>query len=531
MDRSEGHAEGPVRRGPPLSREGEDASQQNPASRASDGPSEEVGPFDDLTLRIEDLAYGGAGISRIDGLVVFVRGVVPGDVVRARVRKRRTSFAEADLLEIIHASESRIAAPCKHFGPCGGCQWMNITYEAQLEYKQRQVVDCLERIGRLDGFTIRPIVPSPRNLNYRNRMEFTFDEGATGTIAGLHAASDPSRIEEIDECLLQSARANEVFRWVKRECRRLGLSASRAGDRQGFLVRVVIRAGRSGNGAEGGLDGGTSGILVVLVTRDRPFPAGEDLAKRLRTAFPDVTGVGRSILGENGFEKTIEALSGDLTVEEVIDGMILTASAGAFLQVNPPQAERLYREVLDLIGVQSHERVLDLYCGVGAMTLLLARRAQSAMGVEASPSAVLSAERNATLNRLGSCRFIQGDALRVAERLVRRGGRADVVVLNPPRAGIPEGLVGVTASLGPSRIVYVSCDPSTLARDLARFARQGYVTTDVAPFDMFPHTFHVETVARLERRISSSPVSPAPPLRGSRRSDPRTSGRSRRERG
>jgi 23S rRNA (uracil1939-C5)-methyltransferase len=239
-------------------------------------------------------------------------------------------------------------------------------------------------------------------------------------------------------------------------------------------------------------------MLVALETLVGPFPQAKPLARRLIEAVPEVGGVVRIPVGPRGQARNAEVLAGQGTLREEIDGLSLTVTAGAFLQVNPAQARSLYRRVLEMAHVGSHDRALDLYCGAGAITMLLGRTARDATGVESSSESVGCAERNARDNGLARCRFVHGEAAHVTRGLAARGSGYEVVVVNPPRAGLEKEVIESVASLSPSRLIYVSCDPATLARDLARFARLGYRTTDVAPFDMFPHSYHVETVVRLE---------------------------------
>lgn len=439
-----------------------------------------------IEVIVAGLAHGGAGVARVEGLVVFVRGGLPGDTVRARIRSRKRAFAEADALEILSPSPRRVTPPCAHFGACGGCHWMDLAYEAQLAHKQAQVSDCLSRIGGLEDIALHPIVPSPHSLGYRNKMEFAFDGVGEGLIAGLHRADDPSLIEPIVECHLQDAAANRILAWTVAACRESLLSGSRDPSRAGILRRLILRRGSDGR------------FLVIFETRGTSLPQGAELARRLREAYPSVAGVVRTSAPGEGVGAA-DVLSGVGTLREDSGGLVMTVTAGAFLQVNPGQAAQLYRRVEEWADPGAGDDVLDLFCGAGAITLRLGRRARRATGIESSGEAVRCAEENARANGFSNCRFLRSDARRAAVEMARAGRKLDVIVFNPPRTGLTRDLARAAARLGPSRAIYVSCDPATLARDLAWLRKEGLRTTDAAPFDMFPHTWHVETVARLER--------------------------------
>ena len=460
------------------------------AKRSSGAPpqTDDVAIGQVLALRVGDLAYGGAGVGRTGGLAVFVDGAVPGDLLEVRILGLRPNHAVAGIERILEPSAERVDPRCPHFGACGGCQWMHIAPKTQLAHKERQVHEALARIGKLKGYRAHPIEPSPALFEYRNRMDFTFEEGPDGLFAGLHRAGDPSVIEPVLGCHLQSSRANALLAWWVAALRAEGRAGPHAAPVHLFVRRLTIR--RSGDDGR---------MLIVLTTREGAFARGRPLSQDAMKAFPEVGGVVRRSVDARGFERGLETLSGEPVLHERIVGLDLGFTAGAFMQVNPEQAGALYRRVLDFASPAGADAALDLYCGVGAITMLLARSAGRALGVESSREAVKCAEANARANGLARCSFVAGDASRLAAReaAMRRG--RDIVVFNPPRAGLPKELVETTARLAPSRMIYVSCNPATLARDLSRFAARGYLTTDVAPFDMFPHTFHIETVARLAK--------------------------------
>jgi 23S rRNA (uracil1939-C5)-methyltransferase len=441
-----------------------------------------------VDLPISGLAYGGAGIGRLDGLAVFVPGTVPGDLARVRLRARKPNYAEGTLLELIRPSPDRIPPRCAHFGACGGCQWMSLSYETQLGHKADQVRSALERIGKIEGFVVHPIVPSPELFGYRNRMEFSFGEGPDGLFVGLHRADDPSVIEPIRECHLQDPVANELLDLIVGAASAAAPSA-RPDARGFFLRRLALRKCEA-----------TGRFLAILVTRSGAWEEGAALAKRALAEHPQLAGIVRRIVTDDGRELTTEILAGEGTIRERIAGLVLELSAGSFLQVNSRQTEALYDRARSFAALSPRETLFDLYCGIGATTILIGAGARRATGIERSRESVRCARENARRNAASHVSFFAGDAERAAASEAAGGRAYDAVLVNPPRAGLPKGLVDSIARLAPTRVVYISCDPATLARDLARFSARGYRATDIAPFDLFPHTYHVETIARLEPR-------------------------------
>lgn len=503
------------------------------AGRHEGGESIRAGVVIDLP--VSDLAYGGAGVGRSEGLAVFVPGAVPGDLARVRVHSRKPNYAQAELVALLEPSQDRIVPRCAHFGACGGCQWMNLSYEEQLHHKERQVRGALERIGKIEGFALHPIVASPEIFAYRNRMEFTFGWTLAGLGLGLHRADDPALLEPIAECHIQDRTANDILNWVLDRCRVFVTRGGEAPRSPGFSISGERMTEPSKGGDATAADGTKASVdrasaplqhgggtqwstphsffrrltirksaseeryLIALATLPGPFPEGPGLARAIMGQFPVVSGVVRRIVADDGTELSVRKLAGEATLRGTLAGLSLTLTSGAFLQVNSKQAEALYRRVQALAAIGTRDTLLDLYCGVGAITILLGRGARKATGVEHSKEAVRCAETNARANGAERCSFLAGDASRVTTSMAMAGEAWDAVVLNPPRAGLPGALVDSASRLSARRILYVSCNPATLARDLARFASRGYKTTNVAPFDMFPHTYHVETIARLER--------------------------------
>jgi 23S rRNA (uracil1939-C5)-methyltransferase len=445
---------------------------------------------EELELQIDSLAYGGNGVGRVNGFVVFVRGGLPGDRVRARVTKTKRGFAEAVAESVLEPSAERVDAPCRHFGVCGGCRFQDLAYEAQLAAKEQQVRDALVRIGRIADPPLEPIVPAASVYGYRNKLEYSFAAGEEGIELGFHRAGRWDEIVGIEECLLTTDLGNAIRLAVRAWAREERLEPYDQGTATGYLRHLVVREGRN-----------TGQVLVVLVTAPgERFETGYfvDVLRR----FPEVRSVYWAI-NDTPAERTnvpSKLLWGDEAIEEEILGLRFRLRPGAFLQTNTEMAERLYalaREYAALTGV---ENVLDLYCGTGTIALALAGNARAVWGLEISEEAVACAIENAELNGIANAHFYAGNVGQTLEELVEESGSPDVVVVDPPRAGLAGKALRRTGALGAERIVYVSCNPTTLASDLQVLRDEyGYELRRCRPVDMFPHTPHVESVSLLER--------------------------------
>jgi 23S rRNA (uracil1939-C5)-methyltransferase len=450
---------------------------------------------EELELRIDSLAYGGNGVGRVNGFVVFVRGGLPGDTVRARVTKTKRGFAEAVAESVLHPSSERVAAPCRHFGICGGCRFQDLSYHAQVAAKEQQVSDALVRIGRFAEPPLEPIVPSASLYGYRNKLEYSFS-GTVGSVElGFHRAGRWDEVVDIEECLLTTDLGNGIRLAVRAWAREERLDAFDQAAGTGYLRHLVVREGRN-----------TGQVLVLLVTAPgERFEIGYfvDVLRRFAEVRSIYWGVNDTPAERTNVPATL--LWGDEAIEEEILGLRFRLRPGAFLQTNTEMAERLYalaREYAELAGT---ENVLDLYCGTGTIGLALAREAQAVWGLEISEEAVACAIENAELNRIANARFFAGNVGQSLEELVEESGPPDVVVVDPPRAGLAGKALRRTGALGAGRIVYVSCNPTTLASD-AQVLRDefGYELRRCRPVDMFPHTPHVESVSLLSKRAGGT---------------------------
>ena len=448
-----------------------------------------------LTLEVEDLALGGKALARDDGRVVFVDRGLPGDRVTAQVTRSKRSFAEAKLVSIERPSAERVPARCAHVDQCGGCRMQELPYEAQLRVKQRQVVDTLRHLGGIADPPVNPIVAAPDAWHYRNKMEFSFVRADDGVpVLGLHERGTFDGVFDLRECHITSALVGRIVTTTQRFARAHRWIAYHHKRLDGIVRFLTVRHLAL-----------TGECAVHLVASSELVPDVREWAAEIAALSPEVKTV---TLGLNTtrssvafMEREIPLVGSGAIVERLL-GLEFEVVGNAFLQTNSAQAETLYRLALEAAKLRSDESVLDLYCGAGTLTLLFARAARAAVGVESVSEAVERARRNAVRNALPETRFVCGEARQVLREWARgeREGavKPDLVVVDPPRAGLHPRVVVRCAELAPRAIVYVSCNPATLARDLKDFAGLGWLLSDLTPVDMFPHTPHIECVARLE---------------------------------
>jgi 23S rRNA (uracil1939-C5)-methyltransferase len=440
-------------------------------------------PGTELDLRIDSLAYGGNGVARLDGYVVFVAGGIPGDLVRARVEKSKRAYAEARAVEVLEPGPDRIPPVADH----PGAPWQVLPYERQLEVKHAQVDEALRRIGHLDGFTLEPIVPAVQQWRYRNKLEYSFGTADDGTlICGFHAPGRFDQIVPVTDNKLASERGNELREQVLAVCREAGLTAWDRREQRGFLRNLVIREGRR-----------SGQFQVRLVTSPGKLPVDE---LRARVEADSLWWTQAEGLGESTSGGKSQLLAGNPQLEERLGDLRFLISPEAFFQTNTEMAEQLYGVAVEYADLHGTERVFDLFCGIGTIALTLAPRARSVHGLEIVEDAVQDAAENARLNEIHNATFYSGDVRTSMRDLVAEAGRPEVIVVDPPRAGLSQKVVRRIIEASPRRIVYVSCNPTTLAPNAAQLTEAGYELTRVRPVDMFPQTPHIECVALLERR-------------------------------
>ena len=459
-------------------------------------------------IRIETMASEGKCVGHHEGRVVFLIGGAPGDVVDAMVYKIKPRFLEARVTQITAPSPDRAEPFCRHFGTCGGCSWQHIRYSTQLLYKQQQVVDNLERIGGLTLPPIRPILPSPETRYYRNRLDFTFaaqgwipperftpDRQASEPALGYHMPRKYDRVFDVIECHLQADPSNAIRLAARDEALRRNIPFFDLRKQVGFLRTLTIRSTTAGE------------IMVILqVTYDKPEWT-EALLQRLERDFPQITSFNYIVNGKRNdtfHDLDVICWKGNAWITETMhepsanEELRFRIGPKSFYQTNPVQAERLYRVAWDMATLQGNETVYDLYTGTGTIACYVARGAGKVIGLEYVADAVEDARANAELNGLQNASFFAGDIRKLLdENLLQAHGRPDVVITDPPRAGMHEDVCRMLLKACPKKIVYISCNPATQARDL-KILSEKYRVTDIQPVDMFPHTMHVENVVALQ---------------------------------
>ena len=445
---------------------------------------------DEVQLVVDRLAYGGKGVARLDGFVVFVRPGVPGDRVNARITKVKRNHAEATTLEIVERSAARVEPRCDHFGACGGCRFQDLDYEVQLSAKEDQVRDALIRIGRIPEPTLEPILPAVSAFHYRNKLEYSFCQTPDGPGLGFHRAGRWDEVLDLERCWLTTETGNEVRRAVRRWARLTGLEAFDQENQTGFLRHLVVREGRN-----------TGQSLVMLVTAPGELAGQRELVEVL-TALPSVRSIHWAV-NDSPAEVTnlpSTVLWGDEAIEEEILGRRFRLRPTSFLQTNTAMCEELYRLALDFAPLEGGETVFDLYSGIGTIALTMADRALTVWGVEIAEESVACALENAELNGISNVAFFAGDASNDLPELVERAGSPDLVVVDPPRVGLTRKTVRRISRLNAPRILYISCNPTTLAGNAAELVSEwGYRLARARPVDMFPHTPHIESVVLFTR--------------------------------
>ncbi len=455
---------------------------------------------EEIKLRIEKLAFGGKGIGRIDDYVIFVDKSLPGDLVQARVYKRKSNFAQARVIELLESSPLRQEAPCPYFGWCGGCIWQNLTYQEQLSVKRDHVIDSLKQISGLSDVEVGKTLPSPQIWGYRNKMEFSFSDRRwllpaemgdplknTDFALGLHIPGTFDKILDIENCLLQSESANNVLNTVREYALQNGLIPYGVHSQEGFLRFLVIRQSLY-NGQ----------IMANIVTSTRSPKLLEGLAEEIQRGIPEVTSIINTINSKKaqvafGDEEVV--LAGNSYIQDKIGDFVFNISANSFFQTNTAQAQRLYLTVMAYANLKGDEIVWDLYAGTGTISLFLAQKTGYVYALELVESAVRDGIENARIHNIDNIKFIQGDILESVNNIDQQ---AEVVVVDPPRSGIHPKVCHYLAECGAERIIYVSCNPTTMARDIELLAKN-YKVIKVQPVDMFPHTYHIETVCLLKK--------------------------------
>ncbi|MGC1852487.1 MAG: 23S rRNA (uracil(1939)-C(5))-methyltransferase RlmD [Solirubrobacterales bacterium] len=429
-----------------------------------------------LEVKVDSLAFGGRGVARVGGYVVFVSGGLPGDLVLAEVTKPKKRFAEARAVELLRPGADRVGNRCLHEGePCPGAPWQGLAYEQQLVEKRNQVEEALRRIGGLDGFELEEIEPAVEQWRYRNKLEYSFGKQGEETVLGFHASGRWDLVIGVEDCLLASERGNAARNEVRDWARDESVAPYDRPAGTGVLCNLVVREGRR-----------SGQIQTRLVTTPSRFPKPP---VDLHTVVDP---------GSSGSDGPTGVL-GEEMLREQLCGLEFEMSYNAFFQTNTEMAERLYAIAAEYAGLSGGERVFDLYCGIGTIGLTMAARAGEVWGLEIVPEAIADAERNAERNGIENARFMAGSARTGVRPLVEEAGKPDVVLLDPPRPGLSQKIVRRVLECEAKRIVYVSCNPTTLAPNAAQLVEAGYTLRRVKPVDMFPQTPHIECVALFEK--------------------------------
>ena len=457
-------------------------------------------------LEVIDAGAKGKAVAKAeDGRVVFISNAVPGDIVNVQTTKKRKSFYEGNAITFTKLSDKRVTPVCEHFGTCGGCKWQHMGYEHQLFYKQKEVENNLKRLGKIEIPPLTPILGSKQQYFYRNKMEFSFsnnkwltreqiesDETIENKNAlGFHIPGMWDKILDLSKCHLQKDPSNAIRDFVKEEAQKLNISFFNTRKQEGMLRTLMLRTSSTGE------------IMVVLQLFEDNKEQRETLLDSLATRFPEITSI-QYVINSKGndtiYDQEVVCYSGRDHIFEEMEGLQFKINAKSFYQTNSEQAYELYKITRDFAGLTGNELVYDLYTGTGTIAQFVAKNAKKVIGVEAVPDAITAAKENAQLNNINNVEFLVGDMKNVFNQdFIEKHGIADVVITDPPRDGMHKDVVAQLISLSAKKIVYVSCNSATQARDLALLDEM-YKVTKVQPVDMFPQTHHVENVVLLEKR-------------------------------
>ena len=440
-------------------------------------------------VNISSLGSSGEGVGRVSDFTVFVNGALPGEEVKAKITEVKKTYAIGKLMEVVKASPERIKPACPIYAECGGCQLQHISYEGQMQVKRQQVKDAMERIGHQKDLTVLPVLGAENPWHYRNKVAFPVGKEKGKTIIGCFAQGT-HKIIDASNCLIQDELNNDAINAVKEIIDKLGIPAYNEDTHTGVMRHVVARTGMKGQ------------LMVVLVTATQELKRKKEIIKMLRSRLPQMVSLQQNIQTYRNnviLGRETKLLWGRPTIKAKLGKFAFNVSARSFFQVNTRQAEVLYDTALEYAQLTGKETVIDAYCGTGTISLYLAQKARKVYGVEIVSPAIKDAEKNARENNVRNAEFIVGDCTKVMPRLYKQGVRPDVVVVDPPRAGCTEAVLQTFASMQPKRIVYVSCNPATLARDIEIMAKLGYKAKKVQPVDMFSHSSHVESVCLINR--------------------------------
>ncbi len=439
---------------------------------------------------IEDMGHKGEAIGKIEGFTVFVEGALKGDVVLARLTEKKKNYGTAEICKILRHSNMRTVSACEVSKFCGGCQIMEMKYEEQLNMKRNMVEEHLKRIGECEDITVLPVIGMKEPYAYRNKGQYPIAVQNGEVVTGFYKVRS-HEIIPINRCILQKEICDTAVNAVRAFVKEKGISIYEEQTQKGNLRRIVIKIGFA-----------TGEVMVVLITKEKELAHKKELVKRLKSSIPNLRTVVQNIQPHSSntvMGRENKVLYGEGIICDKLNGLTFEISPLSFYQVNPVQTEVLYGKALKYAQLSGTETVLDLYCGIGTISLFMARNAKKVYGVEIVEAAIEDAKKNAICNNIENVEFICGKSEEVLPRLYQQGIRADVVMLDPPRKGCEESVLRVIAEMNVPKIVYVSCNSATLARDMKLLKKTGYETNEIQPVDMFCHTMHVECVVLLSK--------------------------------
>lgn len=441
-----------------------------------------------IEIEITDLAFDGKAVGHIDGKVVFLNGGLPGEKVLATITRTKARYSQAVVQKILRKSDQRVPAVCPHDDYCGGCTWQDLAYEHQLAYKKKQVVDCLERLGGFKDVFVHDVIGAEELFHYRNKMEFSFNANKDGGFTlGQHVRGRFDEVFDIEKCVLPEEATNVIVAWVREYVRDNNIPVYDVFQHTGFMRFLMIRQSKN-----------LPGLMINIVTNRGTFPDPDGFVQGITAAVPEITTI---VHNQNGGKSNIATgeietvLYGPGYIEERLFDSTFRIRANSFFQTNSRQAEKLYQTGFDLLDPQSDQHLLDLYCGTGSIGILIAQRVAEVVGVELVPDAIVAARENASINQLNNITFYEGFVKDYLKQYNNDNINFDVVVIDPPRAGLHPKALKQLIAMHPETILCFSCNPSTFARDAKELVANGYLLNEVKPVDMFPHTMHIELAA------------------------------------
>lgn len=446
-----------------------------------------------VTLTFEDLTHEGNGVGKINGYPLFVPYGLPGEEAIVKVIKVNKNFGYGKLLEVKKKSKDRVEPPCNVFYKCGGCQIQHMSYDLQLQMKHNQVKNVMKKIAHLEHVPVHPVLGMKDPWRYRNKVQIPVGEKDGELITGFYRMRSHDIIDDMETCVVQDELNDRAVHAVRRIANRLGIEAYDEENHRGVLRHIMVRTGQE-----------TGDTMIVLVTRTEHLPHEEELVRELTETFPHVKSIVHNINDRRTnviLGRKSKVIWGEEHIYDTIGDIRFAISAHSFYQVNPPQTKVLYEKALEFANIDKDDVVIDAYCGIGTISLFLARKAKKVYGVEVVPEAIRDAKNNAALNGIENVEFVVGEAEKVMPEWKEQGLDPDVIVVDPPRKGCDPDFLQAMIEMEPKRIVYVSCNPSTLARDLRILEDGGYETKEVQPVDMFPQSMHVEAVVKLELQV------------------------------